>query len=775
MFNYSNLNDNEFESLCLDIMDKKLNTSLRKFAKGKDGGIDLIDDIQDKNIMVQVKHYAKTSFSGLLSSLKKEIDKVTKLNPKQYYICCSKELTPGNISDIYLLFKDYMSSDKNIISLNEIDNFLHDETNIDILRKHFKLWIESTNVLKSIYTQDVCIDGETLLYDINNEVKYFVKTSLYEQALNYLSNCRALLIIGDPGIGKTVLSKMILLYYISKGYKVRYTTDGTDLSSLKKALSQNPTDKEFILLDDCLGQAYFNMKETQGNQLTALIRYVNMHENKILVLNSRVTIYRDASAKSAELNKLFKGDECKIYTLNMSELNNLEKAKILYNHLYFNNVENTFFNSIRENRNYLKIINHPNYNPRIIEFISNPQNFSHIKPEDYYQYVMNNLNNPSHIWKNEYEERLKVEDRILLTTLYSITTNIAAVDFVKKCFNYRIKRIPGVDLSIDLFEKSIERLEQAFIKLIDYKGRKMLSVSNPSVNDFLDNYFKADSAVFENLINSCCSMLQYQRLLSKDAFDNKMYNFIVNKEILSLYFENDKIKQNVISYYTAYYKVLESDYEKYIHQYLLSINDISIYRNKSISKTQMIKLLTNKEVYNFYRLEQYFTNFSFLNSIFNSMDLREAIYVINYIDHLFEKNRESYIDFIKDIIEEKITDYATNIDASDYSFEIDIDSIIDECTHNTPDGEEIDEIEAAMRIEDEVTELAFDEINDFIRDIPKDIELSPNFLDSLYIDIDGCDYVINDYLQNEVHDNEDDWRSKQDDFYLNEEIDFIFK
>ena len=41
LLNYSNLNDVEFEYLCQDIMSKKLGTSLRRFAAGKDGGIDL--------------------------------------------------------------------------------------------------------------------------------------------------------------------------------------------------------------------------------------------------------------------------------------------------------------------------------------------------------------------------------------------------------------------------------------------------------------------------------------------------------------------------------------------------------------------------------------------------------------------------------------------------------------------------------------------------------------------------------------------------------------
>ena len=75
-----------------------------------------------------------------------------------------------------------------------------------------------------------------------------------------------LIIIGAPGVGKTITSQMLVLYYAAQGYRVRYTTDGADLTGLTKALSQSRETKEVILLDDCFGQAYFNMKETQENE-----------------------------------------------------------------------------------------------------------------------------------------------------------------------------------------------------------------------------------------------------------------------------------------------------------------------------------------------------------------------------------------------------------------------------------------------------------------------------------------------------------------------------
>jgi len=42
----------------------------------------------------------------------------------------------------------------------------------------------------------------------------------------------------------------------------------------------------------------------------------------------------------------------------------------------------------------MKIINHSNYNPRIIEFVCKPHRFEEIAPVNYFAYIMNNLDNP---------------------------------------------------------------------------------------------------------------------------------------------------------------------------------------------------------------------------------------------------------------------------------------------------------------------------------------------------------------------------------------------
>ena len=75
MFDLSNLNDYEFEILCKDIMQKKLGVKLFIFSRGIDAGVDICDKEKNPTIMIQVKHYAGSTYSQLKSSLKRRLRK----------------------------------------------------------------------------------------------------------------------------------------------------------------------------------------------------------------------------------------------------------------------------------------------------------------------------------------------------------------------------------------------------------------------------------------------------------------------------------------------------------------------------------------------------------------------------------------------------------------------------------------------------------------------------------------------------------------------------
>ena len=767
MLNYSNLNDVEFEDLCQDIMSKKLDRSLRRYAAGRDGGIDLSDTAVSPDIIVQVKYYQKTDAAGLIASLKKEIEKVEALKPKQYYICCSKELSPTRIKEIYRMFSAYMDSDKNIITLIEIDNFLSMCENAEILQRHYKLWISSSNILQDIYSNDIFIDCESLLSSIEKVEKFFVETTAYSQALKCLAAHKTLFLTGDPGVGKTITSKMLILYFAAKGYRVRYTTDVTDLAALKRAISKDRNTKEVILLDDCLGQAYFEMKTSQGTELLSLIRFVNASKSKLLILNSRVTIYQEACLKTPELVKSFENKEFKIQILDMNVMPDLEKARILYNHMYFSTEDEDYFYAIKENRNYMNIINHDNYNPRIIEFISDPNRYKGITTANYYEFILNCLDNPHMVWDNEYEERLQVTDRSLLITLFSLSNTEVSYELVKKCFMKRIQRAPGIDTTINQFERSLKRLQDSFIRIIDQCGSKKISMVNPSVNDYLRSKLKDNPLELEIMLESALVISQYKRLLPDEEAEKRIISQIETGDINKFYFENEVRKCGIITSYVASNCILNLTYKKDIYLYLKHFDDIADFDKTIIHAADILVKLFGETLFHFYEIDTFLKDFEIFKEIILKLELIDLVNVLGACYEYFEEEFE-FIEMCEEVVQKAVDNYCESIEALSYDSEI--GDIVSNYTQAAEYGYEIDKDRIFSIVESKITSIVEDQIYDIVGNLPGDLSGGGYLVDDFNIYIGGIEEMIDFFLDEDY----DDEGYNSGESNSNGDIDLIF-
>ena len=336
MFNYMNIEPSEFESICHEILEKITNQSFRVFGKGTDGGID-IQSNENEKIIGQAKLYINSRQSVTVYNIKNEFNRIKDKEIEQYYLFIGRELSPESVQEIYDTFKNYMKSKENIYTIKEIDELLHKEEFQDIVRNHVKLWLSSANVLELIANRNIFFDCDILFYGIEKELELFVQTDIYNECKSILEEKRNLLILGAPGIGKTTTSKMLALYFAQKGYIVRYT-DARNLNELKSAISLDHDKKEFIFLDDCLGQSYLELHEQNENDLIRFIKYVHNNPNKMLLLNSRITVFQEATKRKIDLEKSIRNKKFCIQEINIEDLSKLEKARILYSHLQNKNV-----------------------------------------------------------------------------------------------------------------------------------------------------------------------------------------------------------------------------------------------------------------------------------------------------------------------------------------------------------------------------------------------------------------------------------------------------
>ena len=730
MLNYANLNDMEFEALCKDIMERMLNVSLWRFGPGRDHGVDLTDDVSTKSIVVQVKHYRDSTTDQLVRSLKKELPKVTELGPQQYYICCSRKLSADNINALYQHFQAYMASARHIVTLIEIDDFLNQEANRDILKKHFKLWLDSTGILEDLLNGDIFVDCEALLSDVDDLQKLFVRTSAFDKALKVLESNQPLCIIGDPGVGKSITSKMLVLHYAAQGYRVRYTTDVTDLKSLKKSLRDDAATPEVILLDDCFGQAYFEMKTSQSSELVALIKYVKLHPNKVLILNSRVTIFQEARERQQELVRCMERKEFRVHVLDMNNLSGEEKAKILYNHLAFSGIPDEYFESVRAEKRYYRIIFHRNYNPRIIEFVCNPNRYSKIPAALFFEYIMKQLDNPQEIWANEYDDRLQPADRILLQTIYSMTTTTVNAVLVRRCFERRIAGIPTIDKTLDQYTRSLNRLNEGFIKIIDNRGSQELSMQNPSVNDFLDSRLRVGTLEYQELIDSICTDKQLRLIPEKERLSYAV-DLLQTGKIDGFIFIEPRHRSRFIARCLLTAKLCIDRYRTDLLNFL-AMTDGSDYwaYSSSSEKFRIMCGLRASEIWEFYALKDFFRQSDHFDTVLRQFDLEDAVSLINTAeDYYYLDDNEFFVDCVTAFLDDSFCDYC-KVYAEEYDYLFDIEAAVNAATTISPHGSSVDIPKAVSILETAIKEKVSDSLQSDLLWLP-----------SQFIDYQRADYT----------------------------------
>lgn len=752
MLNYANLNDVEFEYLCKDIMQAKLNRVLHSFARGRDGGIDLCDNVETKNIIIQAKHYVNTPTTEAVRKIKEELKKVKKINPKQYYVCISRSLTPNNVKEIYDCFSSYMDSPDNIITREEIEDFLTDPQNHNILVRHYKLWIESTGILQDIISNDQFIDCEVLLSTIEKDKKYFVRTQAYEEALTCLRRNKTLFIVGNPGVGKTTTSKMLVLHFATEGYQVRYTTSATNLNELKKSISRDSETKEIILIDDCLGQAYFKMKETQSNELLSLIKYVSLSKNKLLILNSRITIYNEALSHNREMLKSVSEGEFSKYILDMNNLPSFDKGRIFYNHLYFNNIGEAYYEDIRKEKRYLKVINHPNYNPRIIEFVSDPRHIGKITATEFFEFILKTLENPTEIWRDEYENNLQIPDRALLLILYSISDKAVPEAQVKRAFEKWVKNDSYYDKTVSQYEISLRRLMDGFILKIEKSGEPYLMITNPSLNDYFDSYISSHPEVKAEIIKKACFIEQDRRVMDREEFDQWLIESLENHSIGNYEFMQPSDKAAFISNAIMINCICDRYYQDTVLNYLM--NPQSYYRESLgvILSVNVLKgFLGNNKLKDFYNIDSIILDIEKFDEFVDSLSLDELLAVIPLIESIINEDDYEYYSFvIQTALESAVEFYCDYIYADQY--DPDVQLAISHATRQAYDDIYVDEDDAVRYIEEEVGELVRLEIKEKLKDISKVLKIDDSFLDNVPVEVTGADDLLFNYLSYEGED-----------------------
>ena len=448
--------------------------------------------------------------------------------------------------------------------------------------------------------------------------------------------------------------------------------------------------------------------------------------------------------------------EFRVHVLDMNNLSGEEKAKILYNHLAFSGIPDEYFESVRAEKRYYRIIFHRNYNPRIIEFVCNPNRYSKIPAAQFFEYIMKQLDNPQEIWANEYDDRLQPADRILLQTIYSMTTTTVNAVLVRRCFERRIAGIPTIDKTLDQYTRSLNRLNEGFIKIIDNRGSQELSMQNPSVNDFLDSRLRVGTLEYQELIDSICTDKQLRLIPEKERLSYAV-DLLQTGRIDEFLFIESRHRSRFIARCILTASLFIQPYESNLHDFLGMCGGNDYWLSMSYGEmVSIVRSLRDSSLWEFYHLKEFFSRPSNLTTLLKRLSLDDAISIINTADSDFsDEDCDMFVDQIEDFLDNAITDYC-HVNAEDYDYRLDIDATI---KNTTSKGTQIDVDKVASALDERVVEFVIDNLN-------YELSCLPSRFEHYYWDVDysgdvevyGAIELVENYLSDIADDN-----SHQDD------------
>jgi hypothetical protein len=510
-FNFDNLSPKDFEELVRDLLQADWNVTLEAFREGRDGGIDLrYAAAHDATTIVQCKRYGHSGYTKLLNNLRDiERPKIERLIPTRYVVATAVALTPGNKDEIVKVLAPYILDTGDILGTNDLEGLLARFPAIE--RANFKLWLTSTYMLECVLHNAELCQTDFEVERVHRKLPTFVQNDAFPRARDLLDDTRIVIISGPPGIGKTTLAEMLLYAQLEEGYEPVVIKG--EVAEGKRLFK--PKRKQIFYYDDFLGQTFLEDRvEYLGrNEDAAIVDFIEMvrtSDQSRFVLTTREHILSGALQTSERLaHSTALQHRC---VLALEDYSVGHRARILYNHLYFSDLAESYKKQVLDGDFFLQIAKHKHFYPRSIEWLSSRVRLRNVQPEQYRAYVLKVLDSPELIWEFAFRNPISDAARHVLLCLYTMGERTSSYDLdpAFTVFHAATARKYNRKSASGDFQRALQELDGGFLTY----SSGAISYLNPSIRDFVATVIRRESELVIDLVNAATKFKQVASLWS---------------------------------------------------------------------------------------------------------------------------------------------------------------------------------------------------------------------------------------------------------------------
>jgi hypothetical protein len=310
----------------------------------------------------------------------------------------------------------------------------------------------------------------------------FVQNAAFPRAQTILNESNVLVVSGVPGIGKTTLAEILLYTHLEQGYEPVVIQN--DVREGKNRF--NSKRRQVFYFDDFLGTTFLGENRFRGgvNNDASLVDFVSMVKatgHSRFILTTREHLLQGAHFASERLrHSSLLDNRC---LLALGDYSKGQRARILYNHLYFSDLARDYKEEILREDFFLEVVGHKHFSPRLIEWLASSSRLRDVPSTKYQTHIRKILENPQEIWSHAFNHQISPAARNLLLVLYSngAYSGLRDLEDMWKSLNAHSARKYNRPVDPRDYSVALKELDNAFVSY--QRGR--VEFLNPSVRDMI--------------------------------------------------------------------------------------------------------------------------------------------------------------------------------------------------------------------------------------------------------------------------------------------------